>query len=132
MRPKHIAFETLLLLVLIPLVVMIFRVIPDRKTASVVAGALFVLVPLIVILWRRRLRPRPLMLWWVAVGQFWLIFAIPILGVRLANWDVEFAQLTWWGLSGTEWHQWSSWSFFAMLLGLLISEGWQWWKGAIA
>lgn len=129
MRPKHIVLETLILVMVIPAVILLFRLIPDRKTASVFAGALFVGVPAALSLWRWCRTPRPYKTWWLSIAQFWFVFAVPILAMRLLNWEAEFDSLSWMGLGGREWHQYANKSFILMLLGVLLSDVLQWKRG---
>ncbi|MBX3039436.1 MAG: hypothetical protein KF789_01855 [Bdellovibrionaceae bacterium] len=131
MRIKTILREFVPLLLVILLVMTFFRVIPDRKIAATCAGLLFVLVPLalMVLRWKEGgpgFSRGPRTLWWTGVLQFWLLFALPILGARLLFWETAFEEFTFFGQSGADWHRYSSKSYMLMLLLILASHGWAW------
>ncbi|UOF02880.1 hypothetical protein [Bdellovibrio reynosensis] len=102
-------------LVVIVLVMVIFRFIPDRQIAATTAGFLFVGLPLGMMVLEYRGAGLEQFYWFVAVLQFWTLFALPILGLRLANWGVPFDQLSFIGISGPSLHQWSSKSYIVMM-----------------
>ena len=96
-------------------VLVIFRLIPERQLAATAAGILFVLLPLVLMILEYRRAELQEMLWFVAVLQFWTVFALPILGMRLANWGVPFEQLSVFGIPGPVLHQFSSKSYIVMM-----------------
>lgn len=102
--------------VVIGAVLVIFRVIPERQTAATVAGLLFVILPLILMVLEYRRAQLEEMIWFVTVLQFWTVFALPILGIRLLNWGVPFDQLSFVGIPGPVLHQFSSKSYMVMML----------------
>ncbi|WP_096000921.1 hypothetical protein [Bdellovibrio bacteriovorus] len=110
--------------VVIGAVLVIFRVIPERQTAATVAGVLFVLLPVILMVLEYRRAQLQEMIWFVAVLQFWTVFALPILGIRLLNWGVPFDQLSFVGIPGPVLHQFSSKSYMVMM----IVTAWCWIK----
>lgn len=105
-------------------VLVIFRVIPDRQTAATVAGVPFVLLPLVLMVLEYRRAELQEMFWFVAVLQFWTVFALPILGIRLMNWGVPFDQLSFVGIPGPVLHQFSSKSYLVMM----AVTAWCWFK----
>ncbi|KYG62557.1 hypothetical protein AZI87_14740 [Bdellovibrio bacteriovorus] len=106
--------------IVIALVMIIFRVIADRQVAATVAGFLFVLLPLVLMVleYRRAKFAHPI--WFAAVLQFWILFALPILGIRLLNWGVPFDQLSAFGVPGPVLHQFSSKSYMVMMIVTLF------------
>lgn len=110
--------------IVILLVMVIFKVIPDRQIAATMAGVLFVGLPVGMMAVEYRCRGLQQMSWFVAVLQFWTVFAIPILGLRLMNWGIPFENLSFLGISGPALHQWSSKSYTVMMLWTL----WGHWK----
>ncbi|MBO9666933.1 MAG: hypothetical protein J7501_08985 [Bdellovibrio sp.] len=96
-------------------VMIIFKVIPDRQIAATVAGFLFVIMPVGLMAWEYKRAGFEETIWFVGVLQFWTVFALPILGIRLFNWGVPFEQLSFWRISGPALHQWSSKSYMVMM-----------------
>lgn len=96
-------------------VIFIFRFSGDIKMASLLAGGLFVVVPL-AIAWaeykRRGFERKSL---FVGLLQFWLLFALPIFWMRLSNWEVPFNELSFLGIPGADMHRWSSSSYTVMM-----------------
>ncbi|HRO67120.1 MAG TPA: hypothetical protein PL182_06115 [Pseudobdellovibrionaceae bacterium] len=126
---KTILREFLPLLLVIPFVMLFFRVIPDRRIAATCAGFLFVGVPLALMIFRWKeggpgLSAGPRTLWWVGTLQFWLFFAVPILGSRLLFWETTFEDFTFFGRSGADWHRYSSKSYLLMVFLILGSHLW--------
>lgn len=97
------------------LVMGIFKFIPDRQVAATLAGTLFVGLPVALMVIEYRRAGLEQFYWFVAVMQFWTLFALPILGMRLANWGVPFEQLSFIGIPGSVLHQWSSKSYIVMM-----------------
>ena len=102
----------------------IFRVIPDRQIAATVAGFLFVTMPVGLMFWEYKQAEVQETIWFVTMLQFWTIFALPILGLRLFNWGVPFENLSFLGLPGPALHYWSSKSYMVMMAVTAI----RWWK----
>jgi hypothetical protein len=98
----------------------IFRSIPDRQVAAVVAGSIFVILSIgfafRAIAWWR----------WQFSLSFWsaLFFgaavAMPMLIQRIRNWGVDFSDVRVWWMSGPEFHQLSSQIFVVMTFATLI------------
>lgn len=102
--------------IVIVLVMVIFKFIPDRQIAATVAGVLFVGLPVVLMALEYRRAELSQFFWFVAVLQFWTLFALPILGIRLLNWGVPFEELSFIGIPGPVLHQWSSKSYMVMVL----------------
>ncbi|WP_413585086.1 hypothetical protein [Bdellovibrio sp. HCB274] len=97
-------------------VMVIFASISDRQVAATIAGVLFVAVPLGLMAWEHQRAGFKEAVWYAGVLQFWVIFALPILGIRLMNWGVPFDQLSFWGIPGPLLHSWSSKSYMVMIV----------------
>lgn len=97
-------------------VTIIFKEINDRQIAATIAGVLFVSLPAILIALEYRRAGFKEIWWFVSVLQFWILFALPILGLRVFNWGVSFEQLAFLGISGPILHQWSSKSYIVMVM----------------
>lgn len=116
MRRQSFLIYLLLQILVIVSVLVIFKVIPDRQIAATCAGILFVEMPLVVMFLEFRQRKLEYKWWFAGVLQFWLPFALPILGLRVLNWGVPFEELSFLGVPGPVLHQWSSKSYMVMML----------------
>jgi ABC-type multidrug transport system permease subunit len=105
-------------------VTVIFKVIPDRQIAATIAGFLFVLLPVVLMVMEYRRAQLAAMIWFVGVLQFWTLFALPILSIRLLNWGVPFDALSFLGIPGPVLHQYSSKSYLVMM----VLTAWAWYK----
>lgn len=126
MRLKSVLPDLVILALVIPAVILIFRLIPDRRSAALMAGTLFVMVPLGLMLrrWRQPLNGRAAQAcWWGGVLFFWVIFALPILGMRLLYWELPFEEIVFLGIPGPVWHR-SANSGFLVMMGLIAAGGW--------
>jgi hypothetical protein len=94
----------------------LFRFIEDKQIAATIAGTLFVLLPLIMMILEYRRAGFSEKLWFVGALQFWLLFAMPIFCLRIFNWGVPFENLSIFGVGGPLLHQWSSKSYLVMML----------------
>lgn len=112
--------------VVIAAVMVIFRTIPDRKIAATLAGFLFVGLPLALMIYENKKAGWTHKLWFAAALQFWLLFALPILGLRLFNWDIDFNQLSLLGIPGPFLHEWSSKSYMLWMVATLVTS----WRAA--
>lgn len=101
--------------VVILCVMALFKFIPDRQIAATCAGTLFVLLPAGMMTVEYRRAGFESLYWFVAVMQFWTVFALPILGLRIFNWGVSFEDLSFLGIRGPLLHQWSSKSYMIMM-----------------
>lgn len=106
------------------MVLLIFKIVPNVQTAATLAGVLFVTLPVVLMTLEYRRAELEHFEWFVVVLQFWTLFALPILGMRLANWGVPFTELSFLGISGQVLHNWSSKSYMVMM----IMTGWKWFK----
>lgn len=121
---RHIYLGYLLAEVIVIIAVtFIFKLIADRQVAATVAGTLFVGLPLALLLCERLGSSRRSWFFYGGVLQFWVFFALPILGLRLCNWGVPFDQLSILGISGPALHVWSSKSYMVMM----AATTWAWW-----
>jgi hypothetical protein len=124
MRQKRFWFYLLIQAAVILAVLLLFKVNADKKIAATEAGGLFVAVPVILMAFETLISGFRQRLWLFGVLQFWLLFALPIIGLRLLNWDVDFKDLQLLGISGPTLHFWSSKSYFLMML----ITAWAGWK----
>ncbi|MFM6930526.1 MAG: hypothetical protein ACKOX6_18835 [Bdellovibrio sp.] len=124
MRRNRFLGYLLVQFVVIVAVMVIFRTIEERQIAATVAGCLFVVMPVGLMFWEYKRARVDETIWFVTVLQFWTVFALPILGMRLLNWGVPFESLSFLGMSGPALHYWSSKSYMVMMAVTAI----RWWK----
>ncbi len=95
-------------------VILLFRVIPDRRVVVLIAGVGFLLIPLALV-WQEWKSPHRS--WYVLAGisQFLFIFVIPILVKRLLYWNEIFWNFTFFGFSAADFHQYSAISYILMI-----------------
>ncbi|MGE5087026.1 MAG: hypothetical protein ACM3MG_12045 [Bacillota bacterium] len=122
-RNRFLGYLIAQLLVIIAVMV-IFRAIEDKQIAATVAGCLFVMMPVGLMSWEYKRAGFDETIWFVSILQFWTVFALPILGMRLLNWGVPFEKLSFLGLPGPALHYWSSKSYMVMMVVTAI----RWWK----
>lgn len=108
----YIAIEIVVIIV----VSLLFRLIADRQMAATLAGCIFVIVPPMLMILQLQHSKFSEILWFFAVLQFWIMFALPILGLRLLHWGEPFVQLSLFGISGPTLHAWSSKSYMVMMV----------------
>jgi len=110
--------ETIVLLVWIVVVGLIFRFIADRQIAGLLAGTGFVIIPIWLMYKQLNLPNSYVKGIKLGVVAFFLLFnALPIIGLRLFNWGLDFNTLNLFGIvTGRQIHQVSSWIYLAMVL----------------
>lgn len=106
------------------LVMVFFKFISDRQIAATLAGILFVGLPLLMMILEYRRAGFKEGVWFLAVLQFWIVFALPILGLRIFNWGVPFEELSFLGFPGPVLHKWSSKSYMIMM----FFTAWSWFR----
>lgn len=116
MRTKFFLNYLIAEVLVVPAVTLIFKFIAERQVAALFAGILFVLLPLVIMVIEYRRAGLEQFYWFVAVLQFWTLFALPIFALRILNWGVPFQELSFLGIHGTALHQWSSKSYMVMVL----------------
>lgn len=97
-------------------VLSLFRLIPERALAGLVAGILFVCISSGIWLYELRFGRayRSLSFWGCLL--FLVISALPILFIRLAHWGIPWNSLVVLGWTGPQWHQFSNLIFGVMLM----------------
>lgn len=106
-------------LLVVALVILTFRVIEDRRMAASMAGMMFLFIPLVIIL-KETLKHRSRN-WLFLAGhlQFLLLFAFPIMALRMANQNQPFAELSIGPITGQQLHNLSNYSYFLMMFTTL-------------
>jgi uncharacterized membrane protein len=115
---NYLSFEALVIL----LVILSFRVIPDKKTASMVTSFLFIGSSLGILYWETRYADyrKRASFWGVLV--FLVFSAIPVFLLRVLNWDMAFDDIQVAGITGTEMHKFSNYVFILMMICFFIDS----------
>jgi hypothetical protein len=115
MRQKRFLIYLIIQAVVIAAVVAIFKLSSDVKLASVQAGVLFVLLPVGLATYEIRKNGLARKSFFFGLMQFWIFFALPILGLRLLNWETPFDQLSFLGVPGPTLHHYANSSYMVMM-----------------
>lgn len=97
-------------------VLLSFKMIPDKKMASLLASFLFIASATGVLIYERRFpgfQKRPS--FW-GVLAFLVFSALPILAVRLIYWDMNFEDIEVFGITGSLMHKASNNVFIVMMV----------------
>ena len=118
-RSRYRNYLSLFVLVMLG-VILSFRMIPDRKTAGAVAGALFLFSSLFVLFYEMRKEGflRQATFWGVLV--FLLFSVLPIWILRFLDEDIDFANRTLFGITGAQMHNLSNKVFVIMILSIVV------------
>lgn len=99
---------------------LVFSLIESRYTAALAAGSGFVLVGLflVALIWSHQ---KPF-IWWTFYTSHLHLFlvSLPMISVRVLNPSVPFEELSVLGLAGPEFHQYSTFFYQFMLLGVVV------------
>ncbi len=115
---NYLSLEVLVIV----LVTLSFRVIPDKKTASMVTSFLFIGSSLGILYWESRhadYRKRA-SFWGVLV--FLVFSAIPVFLLRVMNWDMNFDEIQVAGISGAQMHTAANYVFMLMMMCFFIDS----------
>ena len=112
-------------ILMLPTIIAIFKYIPDRKIAALFAGSLFIAICLGTFRSEfLRTRFNAKFFWWSGL-QFFILFALPIVLLRLFYWEQAFGEIAIGPLRASALHELSNKSYLIWMLGTLI-EGLLW------
>lgn len=103
-------------LLTIPAVIIIFKLIADRKIAALVAACFFIIIPAVA-LWKITDTSK---IFTAAHWQFLVLFALPIFILRITHWSQEFDTIEFMGVAAASLHKYSNISFGVMLAGAAL------------
>ncbi len=124
MRRKKYLYDFCIQVLLIFGVTYLFKMNPNKLQASFWASAMFVLMPISMMSREWLFFKMENRLWWAAVLQFWLIFALPIFILRINYSHTPFSEVSVGPIPAQLWHQFSTYSYL-ILMGATL---WSWWK----
>lgn len=115
---NYLSLEALVILS----VILSFRIIPDKKTASIVTSFLFIASSAGIMYWETRYPGfKKRASFWGALG-FLLFSALPVFLMRVLNWDMPFEEIQFLGISGAEMHKISNYVFILMMVCFFIDS----------
>lgn len=106
----------LLQVLVIPLVMLIFKLPAEKRWLSLAANGVFWCIAVLTISARGSAR-KPIML---AGMQFLLLAVIPITILRVLSWNDDFNTAEIVGITGKQWHSLSNISFLVMMAVTLV------------
>lgn len=108
------------LFVTVMAVVGLFSLSPSRPLAAGLAGGLFLLVTLGLVVWEYRSARQ--LTWALGGGLVFLFLGVfPVLGLRVISWGADFKTSTLMGVSGDVLHRASNYFFLIFLIGIFVS-----------
>ncbi|MFZ4403017.1 MAG: hypothetical protein ACOYOK_02850 [Pseudobdellovibrionaceae bacterium] len=116
---SHYFYSSLILILNIFAVTALFKIIPERRWAATIAGALFIFWPLLLMYWEwifYKKTQKLSWLWLLSLLQFLILFAIPIFYTRVVHWNSEFQSLFIAGIPAESMHRYANKSYSIMLL----------------
>jgi hypothetical protein len=102
-------------LVIVVLVILSFRLIPEKRMASLVATSLFLLGAGFVLLMEAKTSQGRKGLSFLSTLIFVLFFVVPIIVLRIKSWDGVFELESLFGITGGQLHRGSNVAFMVML-----------------
>ncbi len=124
MRQKKYLYDFLIQILLIFGVIYLFKMNANKLQASFWASAMFVLMPIsmmsrewLFFRWENKV-------WWAAVLQFWLLFALPIFSLRIKYSHTPLSEVSVGPIPVQLWHQISTYSYLLLMAVTL----WSWVK----
>jgi hypothetical protein len=124
MRNKKYLYDFVIQILLIFVVTYLFKTNPNKIQASFWAGALFVLMPISMMMREWMFSRFTNRVWWFSVLQFWLLFAIPIFALRIIYSHTSLSEVSVGPIPAELWHHISSYSYLFLMAVTL----WSWWK----
>jgi len=120
--------EMMILAIWIVVVVLLFKVIPDKQLAGLIAGIGFCLIPtylMLKVLTKLKQESYKLVniIRMTAIVIFLLSAALPVLGLRVFNWGADFNSLELFGIvTGQQLHMWSNYAYLIMMMSFMINK----------
>ena len=118
--------QFIILAIWIPVVLILFKVIDDKTLAAMLAGAGFVLWPLIFLINElfvmQRSKHKLSIIHLIGCLQFLILFALPIMYLRISNLNAPFNELSLLGVPGSQLHRFSNISYMIMTVAVVYAS----------
>ncbi len=115
MRQIKPILQVLFLVLWIFIVILLFKIIPDRRVVVLIAGLGFLFIPL-GLAWQELKSPQRSWIVLAGIFQFLFLFVIPILYKRLLYWNESFGNFTFFGIPAWDFHHYSAVSYILMIV----------------
>lgn len=99
----------------IVVVTLLFKFIPSKQVASVIAGFGFVLWPALFLIFELRQSAKD-KFYMIVLGAFLFANALPIFLLRILNWGTDFSELSLLGIPAPRFHSSSNFMYLVMML----------------
>ena len=106
--------QIIILVLWILVVTALFKFISDRQIAAVIAGLGFIFTALIFLISELKNKKNPFHIFTLII--FLTFSAVPIFGLRVLNWGVEFDSLNLFGIEAHFLHKISSYMYMLMMI----------------
>ncbi len=103
----------------IPAVILLFKSIEPKKLASLFAATLFISCSFLIFWGEYKYNFLRSFSFWAAVF-FLVVFSGPMLMVRLLYYGIDFSEIQIWGFSGPDFHKYSNYGFWVLLVAPLL------------
>ncbi|MFZ3231925.1 MAG: hypothetical protein WA160_17085 [Pseudobdellovibrio sp.] len=117
---KKLVYRTELAFVMIwiPIVILIFQLIPEKRIASVFAGIGFIFLPLAFIAFEfSKIKTGRTSLVHLGISiEFLFLSSLPIFLLRVMNWNSEFNNLELFGVSANSFHRFSNLNYMILIV----------------
>jgi hypothetical protein len=117
---RRLSIVLMLQLSTVPIVILIFKLIEEKRVAGLVAGVFFLSLTVGLFLFLRRGKNSQMLgTSWFAL-LFLALVAVPMVYKRATNFDLPFEQIEIWGISGPEFHRLSERVFLILVVMTLM------------
>ena len=106
----------------VAIVISAFKLIPDKKIASLVAGSAFLLSSILISYYEGYVRKEIRSFSFLTTAVFLLLAAIPIFSMRVLFWSSDFQELELLGMKMELLHKVSNYLFMLMLIGYFVDS----------
>ena len=124
MRLLTYRIQFIILAIWIPVVLILFKVIEDKPVAAMIAGVGFVLLPAIFLINEAiaKAHRKISIIHIVGCLQFLVLFALPIMYLRVSNLNAPFNELSLLGVPGSQLHRFSNISYMIMTVAVVYAS----------
>ncbi len=119
MRSKIYLYQFFILFAWIAIVMLLFRLIPEKQVAAIFAGLGFIIWPSLFFTYEWNQKPKD-KIYLIILAVFLLACALPIFILRIAYWGADFSSLNLFGIPAARFHATSNILYLLVMLMTLI------------